>query len=498
MSRPVVWEPLPGFQAHALARTEYESLWGGAAGPGKTDCLIAFAAAQAQHKNAKVLFLRTNFTDLRDVMDRMHVLYPRMGATWREVEKRWTFPSGASVECGYGANMAEISRYLGREFTTICYDELAQLPEEYPWQMLLSRIRSTDATVPLYARASANPIGPGRDWLKRRFVEVCGAKGTTVFHDKETGRTRSYVPGRASDNPKLPTSYWDGLKDLPPTVQAALRDGDWDVALGLFYPELLEQDHLWVKQDHVPPLLDWHEYWASYDWGFAHPAVFIQFVRIKDTVYVRDTLYMHRFQDDEQAATVKGWADPRCCRTVYAGHDVTASRRAHQAAAETVADVFARYSIHLELANIDRMAGAKVLRRFFSPPKTGPKLAGQLALKFVDTDGNRRLMSELRGLIPDEVNPNVPLKRDADERGRHGDDAADALRYGLATPTFEPMEPLPPMQVSNVSDRTMKAPWEEAEKFGGIPREDGTIDRMVYTVRHGLDDSDKQFFDEEG
>ena len=490
---PIIWKPLPGFQIRALKRGEFESLIGGAAGPGKTDVLIALAAKYAQHPKGAVLFLRTNFTDMRDVMDRMHARYPTLGATWKESEKRWTFPSGGTVECGYGDGINEISRYLGREFTAILFDELAQLADEYPWQMLLSRIRSTDPTVPLRARASANPIGPGRDWLKRRFVDVCGKHGETVFYDEETGRTRSYVPGKASDNPMLPQSYWDGLKDLPPSVQQALIDGDWDMSLGLFYPELMEQDHLWVTQAQVPELKDWHEFWGAYDWGFVHPATFGQFARVKETIYWLDTLYMHRFQDEEQMATIKGNTDPRCLRMVYAGHDVKASRQAHAAAAETVMDVAARYSINMELANIDRMAGAKVLRRFFAKPKAGPLLRGQLILRIVDTPGNRRALAEARSLIPDEVNPNVPAKRDANEKGQNGDDGIDMGRYGLATPTFDPIEPLPPPMTTNVADgKGAPLPWEP-QAYGARQLDDGTIDRRTYTIRHGLDEAQNQF-----
>ena len=318
-------------------------------------------------------------------------------------------------------------------------------------------------------------------------------KGDTVYLDPETGRHRSYVPGTAADNPLLPQSYWDGLRDLPPTVQEALREGNWDVTLGLFYPELMEQSHLWIRPEHVPEKRDWYEYWASYDWGFVHPAVTCLFMRKDTTIYWLDTLYMHRFQDDEQAATIKGWAHPACLRMVYAGHDVTAKRQAHSAAAETVADVFARYSINLELANIDRMAGAKVLRRYFSTPKPGPVLRGFTNLRIVDTEGNRRAMAELRSLIPDEVNPNVPMKRDANEKGLHGDDGADALRYGLATPTFDPLQPLDPWTPGSAADGKAPPPPWEPQVFGARQLDDGTLDRRVYTIRPGLDESDTQF-----
>jgi len=490
---PIIWKPFPGFQTKFIKRAEFEALGGGSVGPGKTQCLIALGARYAQHPKASVLFLRTNYTDLRDVMDRMQVMYPQLGATWKESEKRWTFPSGGTVECGYGDGIVEISRYLGREFSAVLFDELCQLPDEFPWQMLLSRIRSTDPTVPLRARASANPIGPGRDWVKRRFIDVCGKMGEKVFTDSETGRTRSYCPGTAKDNPMLPPEYWIGLKDFPPSVQAAMISGDWDMALGLFYPELMESSHLWLPQSQAPEFKDWHEHWGGFDWGFAHPAVFCQLSRVKDTIYWRDTLYMHRFQDEEQAATISGWADRRCLRTVYAGHDAFAERKAHSAATETVADVFERYSIRLERANIDRMAGAKVMRRFFAPPKPGPILRGQLTLRILDTEGNRRAVSEFASLIPDALNPNVPMKRDANEKGLNGDDGSDCGRYAISTPTFDPVEPLPPNVTTNVADgKGAPLPWEP-QAYGARQLEDGTIDRRTYTIRHGLDEAQNQF-----
>ena len=489
--RPVAWRPHPGFQTRFLQAGQFEVLGGGAAGPGKTDCLIALAAKYAQHPAARVIFLRTVYKDLLDVRDRMSVLYTQLGARWVANDSRWIFPSGGFVLLAHGGSMQELGPLLGSEYTAVLWDELSLVKDEAVWQMLLSRIRSSDQTVPLRARASANPIGPGREWLRARFVVHCGKMGETVFRDPETQRSRAYVPGTAKDNPSLPQSYWDGLKDLPPSIQAALREGDWDMALGLFYPELIDRERLTMKAEHVPALLDWYEYWGAYDWGFVHPACFAWFVRIKQTVYWLDTLYMHRYQDDEQAAMVRGAVDRRCLKMVYAGHDSFAERKAHTAAAETVADVFGRYSINLERANIDRLAGSKVLRRFFAPLAAGPRPAGHIELRIVDTEGNRRAVNELGTLTPDQLNPNVPAKRDANEKGLGGDDGADVLRYGLASPSFEPIEPLPLYAPSNVSDgKAPPAPWEAPAVR--MPSDDGTIDRREY-VQRSDDPLDSQF-----
>ena len=112
-------------------------------------------------------------------------------------------------------------------------------------------------------------------------------------------------------------------------------------------------------------------------------------------------------------------------------HDAFAKRQAHVTAPETVADVFNAYGVHLEKASIDREAGAKVIRR----------LVAEDRLRFVDTVGTRRLVQELAALVPDPKRPNVPLKRDANESGEHGDDGADSLRYALASYPYAVRQP---------------------------------------------------------
>lgn len=499
--RPVIWSPLPGFQTRFCASPAFETLGGGAAGPGKTSCIVALAAGDAQHPSARVLVLRTVYREMQDIRDRMDALYPQLGAKWEATDARWRFPQGGLVALGHGATQSELGPFLGPEYTSVNWDEISLLAREELWQMALSRVRSPDPTVRLVARATANPVGPGKPWLTTRFIEKCGGElGGKIFRDS-SGRTRTYIPGTSKDNKYLPASYWEGLSDLPPSLQAALRDGLWTSELGLFYPELSDANNLarlFISRAQVPALLDRYEYWSSLDWGFVHPLAHAQFVRIKSTVYWLDTMYLHRYQDEEQAATIRGSADARTLRMCYAGHDAFAKRMAHSAAAETVADVYARYGILLERANIDRAAGAKTLRRFIAPPKPGPVARGSVTLVIVDTPGNRRAVAELAALIPEETNPNVPSKRDANESGQHGDDGADCGRYGLATPTFEPEEPVTSPVVSNVSDgvdHDFDMLMSQVNGSGFQLTTNGARDRREYVQPTGpMSDSDMQIF----
>lgn len=418
---------------------------GGAAGPGKTDCLIALGARYAQHASARGLFLRTTYTDLRDVLDRMQVIYPALGAKWVASDKRWEWPSGSVLQMGYGATLPEINRYVGRELTYVLFDELGLVPDSTVWTMLMSRVRSPDRTVPLRMRASANPGGPGHAWLKSRFVDACGKHGEIAYTDTATGWTRAYVPGTAQDNPSLPPEYWEQLRSLPPTLQAALRLGDWDAGLGLFYPEVAGDPERWFVGE-IPgqvgaALPGWWDFWGAYDWGYRHPAVFIAFCRDEHGhVYVLDTLYQHRVSDEEQAATIKGLVDAargvpkECLQKVYGGHDAFAMRMAHAATPETVADVFDRYGIYVAKASLDRISGSASCRRALASD----------AIRFLKTPGNRRLVRELAALVPDPAKPETPLKMDADaETGVGGDDGPDCFRYGMATVPWMPVRPIP-------------------------------------------------------
>jgi hypothetical protein len=497
---PVLWSAHPGPQTRFLSSTAFEVGYGGAAGGGKTDAIVYGALRQTDHPLYRAIIFRRTFPELQELMDRAALVYPQLGATWHSQEKRWTFPSGGKVEFGYCATYQEALQYQTDEFTHIAYDQLDQLPEERIWTYLSSRVRAKHEALRLGMRASFNPGGVGGQWIKRRFVDVCPLDGSPITVETQTpdGRTvqqtRAFIRASIKDNPALlkndPT-YADRLGMLSEIEYRQLALGDWDAMGGAFYPELTtqaDQDRLFVTAAQVPPLLDWHEYWGSYDWGFIHPATFSQYVRIGDQILCLDTTFLHKYQDEDQAATIKGTADRRCLQTVYAGHDAFAKRLAHSAAAERVADVFARYSIGLEKANIDRAAGAKVLRRFFAPAKPGPMPKGTVSFRWVDTPGNRRVVSELAALIPEETNPDVPAKRDANTDGLFGDDGADGVRYGLATPSFAPIEPRPVWHGGNVETGVDDgAPWER-DTFRVTSN--GVIDKREYAFRKPGPESD--------
>ena len=178
--RPVLWAPHPGPQSAFLSSMAYEALYGGQAGGGKSDALLYGALRQVHYPRYRALILRRTFPELRELMDRALTTFGQTRGRWTEQSKRWTWPSGATVEFGYCATFADALQYQGQEFTFIGFDELGQIQEERVWTYLMSRCRQSAPDLVLQMRASANPGGPGHAWIKARFVDRCPVPGAVV------------------------------------------------------------------------------------------------------------------------------------------------------------------------------------------------------------------------------------------------------------------------------------------------------------------------------
>ncbi len=110
-------------------------------------------------------------------------------------------------------------------------------------------------------------------------------------------------------------------------------------------------------------------------------------------------------------------------RRFVAGADVFS----RQSDGSTIAGQYSREGITLRPANMDRVNGWAAVRE-----KLGDPAAGILPKMFIHRRCGR-LVETLPALQHDPNRPEDVLKVDADEDGVGGDDAADALRYLVAT-----------------------------------------------------------------
>lgn len=246
-SEDVAWTPTPK-QAEFLAAPEFEVLYGGGVGSGKTDGLLIDALG-LQHgaitfRGYQAVIFRRSYKDLKDIIDRSHEIYKDFapGARYDKQEHVWTFPDakevtlgGGKVEFAFIDRDIERLRYRGRAFQYVGWEELTLWPTEVPYKYLMSRIRSrATLNIPLYCRATTNADGPGFKWAKERFRIPESGRATRFeyeLEDIETGekivRTRRYIPAKLSDNPHVGVEYRANLADLDRDDQERLVLGLW-------------------------------------------------------------------------------------------------------------------------------------------------------------------------------------------------------------------------------------------------------------------------------
>lgn len=178
----------------------------------------------------RALLLRRTFTQLAKgdtLIPRAHEWLAKTDAVWSAQEKRWTFPSGATIEFGHVEHESTKFDYDGAAFQYVGFDELTSFSEAQYEYIAFSRMRRrTDlaaAGVPTRARATGTPGGIGHGWVKRRFVD--GRKDGAVF-----------IPAKVYDNPGLDVpDYVEGLSHLPEGLRKQLLDGDWGAFEGMAF-----------------------------------------------------------------------------------------------------------------------------------------------------------------------------------------------------------------------------------------------------------------------
>lgn len=281
----VVFRPHAGPQELFLESSEQEVLYGGAAGGGKSYALLADPMRYFNNPNFNgVLFRKTN-DELRELIMKSHGLYDKAypGARWQEQKSRWVFPSGAQMWLTYLDRDGDVERYQGQAFTWVGFDELGHWATPYAWNYMRSRLRSTDPTIPLAQRASANPGGLGGHWIKKMFIDPAPPNVTFNATDIDSGEVMSYpddhekagqplfqrkfIPAKLSDNPSLSVDgrYEASLLSLPKHLREQLLYGNWDIMDGAAFPEFNQYDHV-IEPYKIPE--SWRKF-RSCDFGYA-------------------------------------------------------------------------------------------------------------------------------------------------------------------------------------------------------------------------------------
>ena len=166
-------DPAPGAAAAFLISPADELLYGGAAGGGKSDALLAEAVPDLDKPGFHALLLRRTYPELEGkgsgLIPRAEELWSSLGGRFDRHKLLWTFPSGATVGFGHLEHPSSVYAYHSAQFAYIAFDELTTFLESQ-YLYMLSRLRSP-AGIRARVRAASNPGGIGHAWVRRRFIE---------------------------------------------------------------------------------------------------------------------------------------------------------------------------------------------------------------------------------------------------------------------------------------------------------------------------------------
>lgn len=417
------WKPWPK-QSLALKTKAFEILFGGARGPGKTDAGLVWMLKAVQHPRFRGLVIRRNADDLKDWVSRARVMYSGCGAEFVGNPPEIRFPTGSTIILGHLKDDQAYQKYQGHEYQRLLIEELTQIPSEENYLMLVSSCRSTVREIDPRVFCTSNPLGPGHNWVKKRFVDVQAPYEKYV--DPVTKRTRVYIPGTIDDNPTLIESdpeYVTFLEGLPEDLKKAWRYGSWDVFAGMYFDNFDRNHHIYNPSDiRIEP--SWPRF-RSIDWGYAAPmACYWHAVGPDNHIYTYKEYYetekldvvaveeiLERTGDDDVSYTI---GDPQsfAVRVQYKSQNHLEAIPRHV--------LWAKHGLPMTLGNSDRITGWSRMREYL---RVRPYMEGESSWWHISSQCVN-LINELGTAMRDKRKPE-------DVSGDSVDHALEACRLGL-------------------------------------------------------------------
>jgi phage terminase large subunit len=403
--------------------------YGGARGGGKSHWLLAQMGVDDCQRVAglKCLLLRkVGKANLEHFEDLRRKLFTKLSHEFAAFRGILTFKNGSRIIAGHFQNEKDIDAYLGLEYDVIGIEEATTLTAR-KYQDITTCCRTSKPNWRPRIYSTTNPGGVGHGWYRKRFIEP--------WQRRAESETR-FIAARVTDNRWNNPEYLRVLQGLSGWQRRAWLDGDWDIAAGQFFTTLRREVHVVDSEPEGRSFDETRavEWFAAMDYGFAHYTVVLLGCRDGDgNTFIVDEHAERLWLPQRHAPAIKAMLarhkiDGRALtladlKRFVAGADVFS----RQSDGTTVAAQYGRLGINLRPANTDRVNGwAEVMTGF------GDVEAGIRPTLFIH-ERCGRLIETLPALQHDPNRPEDVLKVDADEEGNGGDDAADALRYLVAT-----------------------------------------------------------------
>ena len=451
----IIWKP-QAKQLEFMKRKEYECLYGGAAGGGKSDALLIEALRQVEIPNYRAIIFRRTYPQLEALISRSLELYPKAfpKAKYNSSEKRWLFESGAKIFFGYMQHEQDKYNYQGKPYDFIAFDELTHFTYSQ-YMYLMSRNRPTGPNTRVYIRATANPGGIGHAWVKERFITPAPPLTPieTTYNiqtpDKkiiQIKKERVFVPATVFDNKALlenDPEYLATLSSLPEAEKNALLLGSWDGFDGQVFSEWQNDSAHYEdgKWSHVIEPFEIPYNWKIlrvFDFGYSRPFAVLwlafneegkcyvikeyygfngtanQGIRLEPSAIAQNIREIEDTSPELMGRDISGVADP----SIW-----------DKSRGESIARVMEKhpYYIHFKPGKNDRLSGLMQFHYRMHFDENGECL-------FQVFNTCKQTIRTLPALVYDE-------KKVEDINTEGEDHIYDALRYGLMEYTVAPRKP---------------------------------------------------------
>lgn len=458
----------------------YETLYGGAAGGGKTAALCAEAITSAlEQDNTAVYIFRRTLKELSQSVyeEIMRQISPyqnlpdkqkQIRITYNGQESRFKFSNGSIIQLAYLDAIADRYRYQSAQIQVLLIDELTHFLEE-DYDYLKTRVRPSVEGQRCRVMAATNPGGIGHAWVKEYFIDA--GESETILEGLGD-RTKQFIPAKVDDHPieSFRNSYRQTLQAIrDDNLRAALLDGSWDSFQGQVFREWKPSRHILTREQFLETVdLRGCRKFVGFDWGWRDPAVAIWVAMAPENeegvrhLYAYREIHQTETTPERWAAQLKEIFNDEEVEWIAMPHDTYQ----HHLGNKTVASVFTAPQFRLPVRPVQSLArGARMNRQAIMHQALSDAPDGLPYLQVHEQCSN--LIRTLPGL---PYSDNIPEEIDSKADDHDYDSVSYALSLMRETGAFiiDPRRPSGEVNVNWSNTKVEVTPQEYQYNFKGL------------------------------